>query len=365
MMRPTPRPGLLDIAPYVPGKAKTAAGRVFKLSSNESALGPAPAAMEAAKAAAENLHLYPDGSAASLRAKLGTVHGLDPARLIVGNGSDEILSLAARCYAAPGDEVLMTRHGFSYYPILARAEGCVPVMAEERDYRADVDTLLAAVTGKTKVVYLANPNNPTGTRIASDEVRRLRGGLRDDILLVLDGAYAEYVADPDYDAGRALVDAAAASGADNVIMTRTFSKIYGLGGLRVGWGYGPASVIDVFNRVRGPFNVNAVALAAAEAALGDGEFVETNRRHNESEMARVAAAMRDRGFVIRETEVNFILVEMESPREAEALLQHLESRGVLVRGLASSNMPAFLRVSIGSRAANDAFIEAAGAWPKL
>jgi histidinol-phosphate aminotransferase len=358
MTRPQPRKSILDIKPYVPGKAG-AEGKTYKLSSNESALGPAPSAVEALKDTAAAAHLYPDGSAASLKRKLAELNGIEEDRLIIGNGSDEVLSLVARCFTEPGDEVLITKHGFSYYPLCAMAEACVPVMTEEDDLTADVDHLLAAVTEKSKVLFLANPNNPTGTLLAQQEVRRLREALPEHIMLVLDGAYAEYIDDPDYDPGFSLVHEAERSGADNVIMTRTFSKIYGLGGLRVGWGYAPASVIDIMNRVRGPFNVGAGSLAAAEAALGDQNFVEKNRLHNDEEMRRLEGVLTQRGYRIRTTYANFILAEFESEDEAMRFLRHCEAEGVMIRGLASSNLPRHVRVSVGSRDANDAFLAAA------
>ncbi|MCQ8185852.1 histidinol-phosphate transaminase [Parvularcula maris] len=360
--RPKPRTGILDIDPYVPGKAGAAGRRTYKLSSNESALGPAPSAIEALREAAAHSHVYPEGAATSLRAKLAELHDLDPERLIVGNGSDEVLSLSVRCFTEPGDEVLMTRHGFSYYPIIARAEGCVPVMAEEDDLTADVNALLAALTDRTRLVFLANPNNPTGTLLPSEEVRRLRRELPPHLMLVLDGAYAEYVKEDGYDAGRSLVDEAEETGTDNVIMTRTFSKIYGLGGLRVGWGYAPPYVIDVMQRVRGPFNVGAPSLAAAEAALGDQDFVERNRLHNEEEMARLEGVLTQRGFRVRTTRANFILLDVGTEEEAKRFLTHAEEHGVMLRGLSSSNLPGFVRVSVGSKEANNAFLEAASAF---
>ncbi|MEE4212665.1 MAG: histidinol-phosphate transaminase, partial [Parvularcula sp.] len=363
MTKPVPRPGILDIAPYVPGRsAASAGGPVYKLSSNESALGPAPSAIAALGEMAEKAHLYPDGAAKALKGKLGALNGMGPERIVVGNGSDELLSMMVRAYASPGDEVLMTRHGFSYYPLAAMAEGAVPVMAEERDYTADVDALLAAAGPKTKVLFLANPNNPTGTRLPQEELKRLREGLPPHVMLVLDGAYAEYVDAEDYDAGRSLIEDATATGADNVVMTRTFSKIYGLGGLRVGWLYGPPGVADVLNRLRGPFNTNALGLAAAAAALSDQDFVETNRRHNQAEMARMAELLEEAGYHLRTTEANFLLLAFDSEREARSFLEHQEKAGVFVRGLASSHMPTFVRVSIGSREANDAFLTAAMAF---
>ncbi len=362
MQRPEPRPGIQSISPYVPGKAKAGASVVHKLSSNESALGPAPSAITALQDAAAALHRYPDADAGLLREKIAQTYDLPADQLIIGAGSDELLSLMARCYSSPGDQVLMTRHGFSYYPILAKAEGCVPVQVEEDDLVADVDALLTAVTEKTKLLFLANPNNPTGTLLARDEVQRLRDELPSQVMLVLDGAYAEYLVDDDYDPGQGFVRDATESGADNVVMTRTFSKIYGLGGLRVGWAFAPPSVIGILNRVRGPFNVSAPGLSAATAALDDQAFVAENRAHNEAEMARLTQALRGAGLTVRETVANFILVELSDAEQAKAFLQHCEEHHVLVRGLASSNLPTMVRVSIGDRASNDAFIKAALAF---
>ncbi|MEO1041341.1 MAG: histidinol-phosphate transaminase [Pseudomonadota bacterium] len=359
MQRPEPRPGIQSISPYVPGKAKVAGTPVHKLSSNESALGPAPSAIDALQDVAALQHRYPDGHAQVLRDKLSAVYDLPADQLIIGAGSDELLSLMIRCYSSPGDEVLMTRHGFSYYPIAAMAEGCVPVQAQEDDLVADVDALLAAVTAKTRLLFLANPNNPTGTLLPRDEIQRLRDELPSHIMLVLDGAYAEYRAEDDYDPGHGFVRDAALSGFDNVIMTRTFSKIYGLGGLRVGWAFAPTSVIEILNRVRGPFNVSAPGIVSAAAALNDQDFVQKNRAHNDEEMARLAQALRGGGLHVRETKANFILIDCGSDEKAAAFLQHCEDHYVLVRGLASSNLPTMVRVSIGDRTANDAFLDAA------
>ncbi|MEM7739172.1 MAG: histidinol-phosphate transaminase [Pseudomonadota bacterium] len=359
MQRPAPRPGIQSISPYVPGKATLSGEAVYKLSSNESALGPAPSAIDALKDAASSQHRYPDGHAQVLRDKLSAVHGLPAEQLIIGAGSDELLSLMVRSYSSPGDEVLMTRHGFSYYPIAAMAEGCVPVQAEEDDLVADVGALLAAVTEKTRLLFLANPNNPTGTLLPRDEVQRLRDELPSQVMLVLDGAYAEYRAEPDYDPGHGFVQDATASGADNVVMTRTFSKIYGLGGLRVGWAFAPPSVIDTLNRVRGPFNVSAPGIASATAALNDQAFVRKNRAHNDAEMARLSQALLGAGLAVRDTKANFLLIDMGAVENAAAFLQHCEDHQVLVRGLTSSNLPTMIRVSIGDRVANDAFLTAA------
>lgn len=362
MKTPQPRTGILDIQPYVPGKAKSGGREVYKLSSNESALGPAPSAIKALQTMAADAHLYPDGAAHGLREKLANFHDLPSEQLIVGNGSDEILTLSVRCFTEPGDHVLMTRHGFSYYPIVAKAEGCEPIMADEDNLTADVDALLTASTERTKLVFLANPNNPTGTLVRHAELVRLRQELPSHVMLVLDGAYAEYVEDSDYDPGLGFVRDATETGANNVIMTRTFSKIYGLGGLRVGWGYAPPAVIDVMNRVRGPFNVSASALSAAEAALDDQAFVTKNRTHNAEEMARLVQVMRGAGFNVRETRANFIVTEFSSEEEASTFLRACEEHGVLVRALSSSNLPNMVRVSVGRREANDALMAAAMRW---
>jgi histidinol-phosphate aminotransferase len=274
---PQPLPGVLTIAPYVPGKSEATGGdKVFKLSSNETPHGPSPRAIEAYRACADHLELYPDGAATELRAAIGRTYGLNPDRILCGAGSDEILNLIARAYIGAGDEAIHTEHGFLVYNIAIRGSNGTPVIAPETNLTTDVDAILARVTPKTKVVFLANPNNPTGTYLPFKEIRRLHAGLPKSVLLVLDAAYAEYVRRNDYESGIEL-----AGTAPNVIMTRTFSKIYGLAALRLGWCYGPAHVIDSLNRIRGPFNVSTPAMAAGIAALGDQAHVEDSVAHNE------------------------------------------------------------------------------------
>src|SRR2546429_709110 len=266
LQRPQPRPGVLAIDPYVPGKsAAEGIARVFKLSSNETPLGPSPKAKAAYAAVAEHLQDYPDGAATPLREAIGRTFGLDPSRIVCGAGSDDLLNLIADAYLRDGDEAIHTTHAFLVYPIATRGSGATPSVAAEKNYTADVDAMLAAVSGRTKVVFLANPNNPTGTCIPFDEVKRLHKGLPPQVLLVLDAAYAEYVRRNDYEAGIELV-----ATFENVVMCRTFSKIYGLAGLRLGWMYGPAHVVDAINRIRGPFNVNSPAMAAGIAPPEDG-----------------------------------------------------------------------------------------------
>src|SRR5271168_4237188 len=275
-MRPQPRSGVLDIEAYVPGKSSApGVAKVFKLSSNETPLGPSPHAIEAYKKVAAHLEDYPDGAATALREAIGRAFGLDPALIVCGAGSDDLLNLLARAYLADGDEAIHTTHGFLVYPIATLGTGAKPVVAPETNFTARVDAILAAVTAKTKIVFLANPNNPTGTCLAFDEVKRLHRGLPPHVLLVLDAAYAEYVRRNDYEAGIELV-----ATSENVVMCRTFSKIHGLAALRLGWMFGPAHIVDAINRVRGPFNVTGSAIAAGIAAIEDVPHQERSREHN-------------------------------------------------------------------------------------
>ncbi|MBK8176529.1 MAG: histidinol-phosphate transaminase [Rhodospirillales bacterium] len=342
---PTPRPGILDIAPYVGGESTVpGVNRITKLASNEGAFGPSPKAVEAMHAAALTAHRYPDGGCHALRRALAAAFALDAERIVCGAGSDELLTLLARAYAGPGDEVLYTVHGFLIYPIAAQGAGATPIAVPERDLRADVDALLAAATPATRIVYIANPNNPTGTYLPASEMRRLREGLPPAVLLVVDAAYAEYVAASDYETGIDLVDDFA-----NVVVTRTFSKIYGLGGARLGWAYGPPAVIDVLNRLRNPFNVPSLAQAAGIAALADQAFVERAREHNHQWRAWTADALRNLGLVVPESHCNFLLVRFPtSPdRDAIAADTYLKRRGIIVRRMTSYRLPDCLRITIG------------------
>src|SRR5271155_1585378 len=290
-LRPKPRPGVLDIEAYVPGESSApGAAKVFKLSSNETPLGPSPRVVAVYQAAASHLQDYPDGSAIKLREAIGRAFGLDPDRIVCGAGSDDLLHLLAHAYLVDGDEAIYTKHGFLIYPIVTLGAGATPVVAPETNYTADIDVILGKVTGKTKIVFLANPNNPTGPCLSFDEVKRLHRGLPGNVLLVLDAAYAEYVRNNDYGAGIELV-----ATSENVVMCRTFSKIHGLAALRLGWMYGPAHVVDAVNRIRGPFNVNSAAMAAGIAAIGDGAYIEAARAHNERWLAWLSHAGRQLG----------------------------------------------------------------------
>ncbi len=340
-----PQPGILDITLYQGGKAAID-GRpdAVKLSSNENPFGPGERAIEAYRRAGHALHRYPSTDHAALRAAIASTYGLDPARIICGVGSDEIITFLCQAYAGRGDEVLYSQHGFLMYRISALAVGATAVTAPERDRSTDVDAMIAAMTARTRLVFVANPNNPTGTMLSRAEVTRLADALPPAALLVLDGAYAEYVAG--YDGGASLVDAR-----DNVLMTRTFSKIHGLGGLRIGWGYGPGHVIDVLNRIRGPFNLSTTQLEVAEAALGDTEHLDRSARENARLRAWLQRALTDLGVKCDRSHANFVLARFETEAEAEACNAHLLSEGLIVRQVGSYGLPEALRITVGDEPA--------------
>lgn len=336
-----PQPGIMDIELYVGGKATVeGVSDVVKLSSNENPYGCSDAAKKAHAKSGHNLHRYPGTDHADLRSLIGEVHGLDPAQIICGAGSDEILQFIAQAYAGPRDEVIYTEHGFSMYPILARAAGAKPVKVTERERVVDVDAILAACTKKTRIVFIANPGNPTGTMLGRDETTRLADSLPDGVLLVLDGAYAEFV--EGFDGGAALI-----ATRKNVVMTRTFSKIYGLGGLRIGWGYGPQDIIDVLNRLRQPFNLSSVQLAVAEAAMRDQEFVAKCREDNARMRGWLSEALAELGVPSDVSCANFILARFADQAEAEACDEYLKSQGLIVRRVAGYGLPHCLRITVG------------------
>jgi len=350
MTGPSPRPGILDVEPYVGGESQAPAARLIRLASNESALGASPRAMAAYRGVAAALHRYPDGGSVALREALAKRHGLDPARIVCGAGSDELIALLVRSYAGPGDEVLYSRHGFLMYPIAAHTAGATPVAAPESGLRADVDALLQRVGPRTRLVFLANPNNPTGSFLTAEELARLHAGLPEDVLLVIDAAYAEYIARNDYTDGAAL-----AAGAGNVVMLRTFSKIHGLAALRLGWAWCPAPVADVLNRVRGPFNVGLPAQAAGVAAVEDVAFSDLNRTHNEYWRDWTAAALGGLGLTVHPSVANFLLTDFTALADggdpaamAERARAFLKARGILVRQMGAYGLPQCLRVGIGT-----------------
>lgn len=347
MTTPRPKDWIMGIAPYVPGRSTTDDGRkVAKLSSNENPLGTSAKAQAAFDGARGDLARYPDAGASDLREAIASRYGLDPARVIYGTGSDEILHLAAGAFAGAGDEVLFVRYGFAVYEIAARRVGATPVIAPDADYATDVDALLAAVTPRTRVVFVANPNNPTGTFAPKDEIARLHAGLSGDVLLVLDQAYAEYLETHEDDGGLAL-----AMSAPNVLVTRTFSKIYGLAAERIGWGYGPAPVIEALHRIRAPFNVTTAGQAAAIAALGDEDFVNASRAHNDQWrgwFAREIEALGNKGLRPIPSRANFVLVTFTGALTAENAYKGLMERGFITRWLPGQGLAQGLRITIGT-----------------
>lgn len=356
--RPEAKPGPMRIAPYVGGKSvASGTNRTIKLSSNENPHGCSPKAREAFVSAGDSLALYPDGGATLLREAIAQAEGLDPARIVCGAGSDELIALLCMAYAGPGDEVLHSAHGFLMYRLSALAVGAEPVSVPEIDLTADIDALIAAAGPQTKLVFLANPNNPTGTLISDSEIRRLRAGLPSHTILVLDAAYAEYVTEEGYEAGARLV-----ADSDNVVMTRTFSKIHGLAALRLGWCYAPTGIVDALNRVRGPFNVSAPALAAGTAAISDHEFVTFALEDNLRERARVTDALQGWGFDVTPSHGNFVLTKFGDGDRATAaeVDEFLQSRGVLVRRMEGYGLPDHLRISIGNAEQNSTLLAALG-----
>jgi histidinol-phosphate aminotransferase len=344
MTSPRPRPEILEISPYVGGEATLeGVNRVYKLSSNEGAFGVPPGAQEVYRRLAGELYRYPDGGALDLRRAIGARFGLDPARIVCGAGSDDLIYQLAAAYGGPGRDILMTEHGFSIYHIAGTSAGSRVIKTKERNLTADVDALLGAVSPATRLCFLANPNNPTGSMLPYEEVARLRAGLPQEVLLVLDAAYAEYVERPDYDPGIRLVNAT-----DNTVMTRTFSKVFGLGGMRIGWAYGPPAVIDVFNRVRAPFNVSIASQAAAIAALAEPGWVEKGRAHNREYRPKLAAGLQAAGIKVWPSEGNFVLADFGTAPRAEAADAHLRRRGVIARPVSGYGLSQCLRITVGT-----------------
>jgi histidinol-phosphate aminotransferase len=357
MSRPVPNPGILDIAPYTPGKSPVPepGRKMFKLSANETPLGPSPKAIAAYKAAADHMEDYPEGTSRVLREAIGRAFGLDPDRIICGAGSDEILNLLAHVYLRHGDEAISSAHGFLVYPIATKANGATNVVAPETNFTADVDAILKLVSPRTKLVWLANPNNPTGTYLPFDEVKRLRAGLPPHVLLILDAAYADYVSRNDYEMGIELV-----ATSDNTVMTHTFSKIHGLASLRIGWMFGPANIVDAVNRIRGPFNVSTPAMLAAVAAIEDTAHQEMSKAHNDKWRNWLTEEVTKLGLKVTPSVGNFILIHFPTEKgktatEADAFLTR---RGLVLRALPNYGLPHALRMTIGPEEANRLVVEA-------
>lgn len=359
---PQPKPGILDIQAYVPGESAVPGGlKPIKLSSNETPLGASPKAIAAYKAEADTIERYPDGSSAALRNAIAGRYGLDPGRIVCGCGSDELLNLLAHSYLGQGDEAVFTEHGFLVYRIVTLGNGAKPVVVKCKDYRADVDAIIAALTPRTKIVFLDNPNNPTGTYIPFSEVRRLHRALRPDTVLVLDSAYAEYVRRNDYEAGLELV-----ATTQNTVMTRTFSKIYGLAGLRLGWVYCPQHIADVLNRIRGPFNVTSPAIAAGVAAINDTAHVDASVAHNDQWLPWTSAEIEKIGLKVTPSVGNFILIHFptDGAKTAANADAFLKSKAIIMRRVAGYGLPNALRMTIGTAEENRAVVSALGEFMK-
>lgn len=356
MQKIEPQPGIMEIDLYVGGKSRLAGhDEVLKLSSNENPLGSPPVARAALARAAGDVHLYPPTDHADLRGAIGSMHGLDPARIICGVGSDEVLQFVTQAFSGPGDEIIHTEHGFSMYPILAHMAGATPVCVPEAGRVVDVDAVLGAVTGQTRLILIANPGNPTGTMVAQEDLERLARGLPAQVILVIDGAYTEYA--DGYDGGAAL-----ASELPNVLMTRTFSKIYGLGGLRVGWGYGPREMIDVMTRIRQPFNLSVLQLAAAEAAVQDRDWVAHCAALNGEQRARLVTALREMEIACDDSHANFVLARFADETQAMAADVALQKDGIIVRRVTGYGFPEGLRITVGDPAQTDRVIAVLQRW---
>jgi len=354
MSTPEPQPGIMGIQAYVGGGHEMpGVDRVVILSANETPLGPSAKAVSAYRQLADNLHRYPEGGSIDLRRAIAGRFGCDADRIVCGNGSDELIALLVRAYAGQGDEVLYSRHGFLMYPIATRSVGAIPVAAPEANYTVDVDAMLSKVSDKTRITFVANPNNPTGSYISTDEMRRLRVGLPDDVLLVIDSAYAEYVSRNDYSTGAELVEEF-----DNIVMTRTFSKIFGLAALRLGWAYCPPAVADVLNRIRGPFNVTAAAQAAGIAALGDLAHTDHGREHNDIWLPWLTGELAALGLTVHPSVGNFILVRFPRTDAAVAGYDALMAAGCIARLVAGYGLPECIRITVGTRDENHIVVEA-------
>jgi histidinol-phosphate aminotransferase len=345
---------------YVPGgKLHGATGPVAMLASNENPFGPSPLAVEAIrKAAGGGLQVYPDPDYTALREAIARAKGIaDASRVVTSAGSDEIIHLLTQCYAGPGDEVLFTEHAFSMYEVSARAHGAAAIKAPETDMTAGVNSILGAVSPKTKILFLANPNNPTGTMLALDALKTLQDALPPHVLFVVDGAYSEYLG-PDYEAAlRDLVDRR-----DTTVMMRTFSKIYGLAALRLGWAYMPKPIADTFQRIRGPFNVNTLAAEAGIASVGDDAFLKLSRDYNTAWRGTMTDALNAMGLPAPPSHANFVVCDFGAPERAAAAQKYLKDQSILVRAVAGYGLPTKLRITVGSAGDNTRCLEALKAF---
>jgi histidinol-phosphate aminotransferase len=354
-----PRPGILDIAPYVPGNVDlTDPEKVVFLGSNESPLGASPAAIKAFTDCATKLHFYPDAGCKLLRAAIADNYAVNAEQIVCGNGSERLIDFIAKAYAGPGDDIVYSEYGFIMYPICALAAGAKPVKAAERNFKTDIDAVLATVTENTRIVFLANPNNPTGTYLNSSEIQSLRQRLPERVLLVIDAAYAEYVTAEDYTASRELVN----NETSNVVVLHTFSKIYGLASLRLGWAYCPTAVADILNRVRGSFTISGPAQAAGIAAVNDRAHTALAKEHNSKWLPWLTQALLELGLDVIPSAGNFVLVRFGSAERCRDAHNYLSRNGVILRPMAGYGLPDALRITVGTERQNQTCIEALQAF---
>ncbi|MEP7247223.1 MAG: histidinol-phosphate transaminase [Gammaproteobacteria bacterium] len=358
---PEPNNTLRTLAPFRQGKSRIAGhDSPIKLSANESPHGPSPLAIEAYKRCASVLYRYPDGSQAELCQAIAETFRLCVDNIVCGNGSDELQQLLIRAYVRPGDEVVFSQHSFAMAMVHATAQGARLVFAEEPDLRPDADSLLKAVTPKTRMVVLATPNNPVGRYISRDELWRLYRALPSHVVLLIDSAYADYVDAPDFEAGAALVEAG-----QNAVMTRTFSKLYGLAGLRIGWAYAPANIIDSIQRIRTPFNASIDAMAAAVAAVRDVAYSRHVRDYNRLQLTRIQQGVTTgpAGMEFVSSSANFYLLRfVDGVHTAAGAAAALETNGIIPRPVGDSGPQNCLRITVGLEHENDAVLRVLGAY---
>ncbi|WP_412059113.1 pyridoxal phosphate-dependent aminotransferase [Bartonella sp. DGB2] len=355
MNYPQPKKGILDIKAYVPGASLANGKPAHKMSSNESCLGPSPLALQAFQDALHNLNRYPNGNLAPLIPALTKATGLDREQLLIGNGSEEILALLAITYLERGDCAIMSKYGFETYKIQTIAAGATPILIDEHDFRVDIEAIIASVHANPhcKVVFIANPGNPTGTYLIHEEIKHLQANIPPHVLLVLDSAYAEFVEDEAYHAGEDLV-----SQTQNVVMIRTFSKAYGMAGLRVGWLYGPRHLVAAVNQIRCPFNVGVAAQAAAAAALEDQKFLQESVAYHQHWRQFLARALTNMGLSVTPSTTNFLLVHFpDDPLyNAQKADTFLKNNGYIARPVHDYSLPNALRISVGKPEENEEII---------
>ncbi len=347
------RPGIANAPLYVPGSHEVkGVAEPIVLSANENPLGPSDKAIAAYQHASKNLHRYPEGGAVDLRNAIGKRFGLNPEQITCGSGSDEILTFLTRIFAGPGDEVLYSQHGFMMYPINAIQVGATPIKAPETELRTDVEAVLDSITDKTKIIFIANPNNPTGSYLTNDEMKTLVDGVPDNILLVLDSAYAEYVERNDYTDGSAFVDSH-----PNVVMTRTFSKIFGLAAVRLGWCYASPQVTDLLNRLRGPFNTTAPSQMAGIAAMEDLSHTDKSRDHNNIWLPKLTSSLKAMGIIVPPSVCNFLMAGFGDVETTQAAYDYMFKNGVITRMMGGYGLPEYIRITIGTESENKHLLE--------